>query len=128
MYKRQASQLGVGLVNWLATLLVAPHPLPRMDFSEGIPAQARTLVVVPTMLTSASGVEDLIEALEVRFLANRDARLHFGLLLSLIHICRRRPFLPVLPCTAISFAEKDPIERRQQAQQPLLVLYGPTSR
>ena len=75
-----ASQLGVGLVNWLATLLVAPHPLPRMDFSEGIPAQARTLVVVPTMLTSASGVEDLIEALEVRFLANRDARLHFGLL------------------------------------------------
>jgi cyclic beta-1,2-glucan synthetase len=32
------------------------------------------------MLTSASGVEDLIEALEVRFLANRDERLHFGLL------------------------------------------------
>jgi len=66
-----ASQLGVALVNWLATLLVAPHPLPRMDFSEGIPADARTLVVVPTMLTSASGVEDLVEALEVRFLANR---------------------------------------------------------
>ncbi|WP_291988007.1 glucoamylase family protein [Candidatus Accumulibacter sp. ACC007] len=75
-----ASQLGVALVNWLATLLVAPHPLPRMDFSEGIPAHARTLVVVPTMLTSASGVEELIEALEVRFLANRDERLHFGLL------------------------------------------------
>jgi cyclic beta-1,2-glucan synthetase len=75
-----ASQLGVALVNWLATLLVAPHPLPRMDFSEGIPADARTLVVVPTMLTSASGVEDLVEALEVRFLANRDERLHFGLL------------------------------------------------
>ncbi|MER2552742.1 MAG: glycosyltransferase family 2 protein [Thauera sp.] len=75
-----ASRLGVALVNWLATLLVAPHPLPRMDFSEGIPAQARTLVVVPTMLSSASGVEELIEALEVRFLANRDERLHFGLL------------------------------------------------
>jgi cyclic beta-1,2-glucan synthetase len=75
-----ATHLGVALTNWLATLLVAPHPLPRMDFSEGIPAQARTLVVVPTMLTSAAGVEDLIEALEVRFLANRDERLHFGLL------------------------------------------------
>ncbi|MCP5228561.1 MAG: cyclic beta 1-2 glucan synthetase [Candidatus Accumulibacter sp.] len=78
-----ASRLGVALVNWLATLLVAPHPLPRMDFSKGIPPEARTLVVVPTMLTSAAGVEDLIEGLEVRFLANRDERLHFGLLTDL---------------------------------------------
>ena len=75
-----ASQLAVALVNWLATLLVTPHPLPRMDFSEGIPPESRTLVVVPTMLTSAQNIEDLIEALEVRFLANRDDNLHFGLL------------------------------------------------
>ena len=33
-----ASQLAVALVNWLATLLVTPHALPRMDFSEGNPA------------------------------------------------------------------------------------------
>ncbi|MDQ6621616.1 MAG: cyclic beta 1-2 glucan synthetase, partial [Pseudomonadota bacterium] len=75
-----ASQLAVTLVNWLATLLVIPHSLPRMDFSAGIAAEARTLVVVPTMFTSAREIEDLVEALEVRFLANRDAHLHFGLL------------------------------------------------
>ncbi|MBK8121855.1 MAG: cyclic beta 1-2 glucan synthetase [Sulfuritalea sp.] len=74
------SRLAVALVNWLATLLTTPHPLPRMNFSKGIPPTARTLVVVPTMLTSASGIENLVEALEVRFLANRDERLHFGLL------------------------------------------------
>ena len=74
------SQLAVTLVNWLASLLVAPHPLPKMDFSTGIPATSRTLVVVPTMLTSAAGIESLAEALEVRFLANRDSSLHFGLL------------------------------------------------
>ena len=67
-------------MNWLATLLVTPQPLPRMDFSEGIPPELRTLVVVPTMLTSPQNIEALIEALEVRFLANRDANLHFGLL------------------------------------------------
>ena len=67
-------------MNWLATLLVTPQPLPRMDFSEGIPPESRTLVVVPTMLTSAQNIEDLVEALEVRFLANRDENLHFGLL------------------------------------------------
>ena len=74
------SQLALSMVNWLATLLVIPKPLPRMDFSKGIPPEARTLTIVPTMLTSARGIEDLIEGLEVRFLANRDDNLHFGLL------------------------------------------------
>jgi len=74
------SQLALALVNWLATLLVRPHLLPRMDFSAGIPAQSRTLVVAPTMLTDPQNVDDLIEALEVRFLANRDDNLYFGLL------------------------------------------------
>ena len=74
------SQLAVALVNWLATVLVKPHPLPKMDFSAGIPAAASTLVVIPTMLTAAANVEDLVEALEVRFLANREENLFFGLL------------------------------------------------
>jgi len=75
-----SSQLAVSLVNWFLTLLVTPRPLPRMDFSLGIPSESRTLVAVPAMLTSASGIEDLAEALEVRFLANQDANLHFALL------------------------------------------------
>lgn len=75
-----ASHLAVALANWLATLLATPQALPRMDFSKGIPKDFRTLVVVPTMLTSAQGIEDLVKALEVRFLANRDEHLHFGLL------------------------------------------------
>jgi len=75
-----ASQLAVALVNWFATILVTPHALPRMDFSRGIPAGYCTLVVVPTMLTSAENIEDLVEALEVRFLANRDRNLYFSLL------------------------------------------------
>ncbi len=75
-----ASQLALALVNWLATLLAIPQALPRMDFSLGIPVESRTLVVVPTMLVNLQNVAELVEALEVRFLANRDANLHFGLL------------------------------------------------
>src|SRR5207302_8169058 len=78
-----ASQFATAVVNWLATLLVAADSLPRMDFSDGIPAEFRTLTVVPTMLTSVSIVEDMVEALEVRFLANRDDNLHFALLTDL---------------------------------------------
>ncbi len=74
------SQLGIGLVNWLVTRSVPPNRLPRLDFAEGIPAQSRTLVVVPTLIGSAQDVEELCEGLEVRFLANRDRHLHFALL------------------------------------------------
>jgi cellobiose phosphorylase len=75
-----ASQLAVALVNWLATMIARPHLLPRLDFASGIPPESRTLVVIPTMITSSQSIEDLIGALEVRFLANRDEHLHFGLL------------------------------------------------
>ncbi len=74
------SQPAVALVNALATLIVPPNRLPRMDFSEGIPPESSTLVVVPSMLTSVANVEELAKALEVRFLANRDKNLHFALL------------------------------------------------
>lgn len=74
------SHLAVAAVNWLSTLLATPHPLPRMDFSKGIPPESRTLVIIPTMLTSLKNIEDSIDALEVRFLANRVDHLHFGLL------------------------------------------------
>ncbi|HUG66839.1 MAG TPA: glucoamylase family protein [Pirellulaceae bacterium] len=75
-----ASHLGVAIVNWLVTLCVTPKALPRMDFSEGIPRACRTFVAIPTMLTSSQAVSGLVEALEVRYLANRDKHLHFGLL------------------------------------------------
>ncbi|MCA1324775.1 cyclic beta 1-2 glucan synthetase [Herbaspirillum seropedicae] len=77
------SQLAQALVNWGATLLVTPQLLPRMDFSAGIPAAASTLVAVPSLLQSVMGAEHLVEALEVRFLANQDHCLRFCLLTDL---------------------------------------------
>ncbi len=75
-----ASQMAVALINWLATLLVKPRLLPRLDYSSGIASECRTMVVVPTMLTSLEGVDRLIETLEIHHLANRDRHLHFALL------------------------------------------------
>ncbi|MCE3263396.1 MAG: NdvB [Pseudoduganella sp.] len=75
-----SSQLALALVNWAATLFVEPRPLPRMDFRNGVPADARTMVVVPTLLFSKENVDEQCEQLEVRFLANRDENLRFCLL------------------------------------------------
>jgi cyclic beta-1,2-glucan synthetase len=77
------SYLAVALANWLVTLFVNPHPLPRIDYSKGIPPESRSLVIVPTMIFNQKNIEDLIEALEVRYLANKDENLHFGLLTDL---------------------------------------------
>ncbi|MEO8671285.1 MAG: glucoamylase family protein [Tahibacter sp.] len=74
------SQLAVTVMNWLAAALADAQPLPRMDYSRGIPPESRTLVVVPTLLGSVADADALVEALEVRFLANRDDNLHFALL------------------------------------------------
>ena len=78
-----ASQVAVAVVNVLATRLATPRALPKMDLSKGIPAASWTLVVVPTLITSIQNVEHLVEALEVRFLGNRDDHVCFGLLTDL---------------------------------------------
>lgn len=75
-----ASTLGVALANWLATQLLHPQSLPRLDFSRGIPDEHRTLVAIPTMLTSPAAIERLLNALELRYLSNRETNLHFALL------------------------------------------------
>ncbi|TYT27500.1 cyclic beta 1-2 glucan synthetase [Luteimonas viscosa] len=74
------SELGVALVNRAATFLMRPDALPRLDYTEGVPTDMRTLVVVPTMFGSDQGIAALAEGLEVRFLANRDPNVHFALL------------------------------------------------
>ena len=74
-----SSHLAIAIVHWAATLLVRPRQLPRLDFSRGIPGEHRTLVAVPTMLTTAAEIDGLIESLEVRYLANPDKQLSFAL-------------------------------------------------
>ncbi|MEO6832401.1 MAG: glucoamylase family protein [Chitinophagaceae bacterium] len=74
------SQLAVSIVNFFSTLIAWPRLLPRMDFSEEIPEEFRTLVVVPCMLSDIKSVEELVDDLELRFLANRDPNLQFALL------------------------------------------------
>jgi len=79
-----SAQMAISLVNWISTLLVRPRLLPRMDFSKGILPEFRTLVIVPTLLTGKAYIDELLEGLEIRFLANKGDNLHFGLLTDLV--------------------------------------------
>ena len=75
-----ASQTAVSLVNWAAMLIAKPKILPRLDFDDGVPLECRTLVVVPTVISTPDDVGRLLELLEVRYLGNRDRQLSFALL------------------------------------------------
>src|SRR5678809_1076824 len=79
-YPTEKTKLAVSLVNWLSTILVLPQLLPRIDYSKGIPTECRSLVVIPTLLSSEAYIEELVEGLEIRYLGNKEKNLHFGLL------------------------------------------------
>ena len=74
------SEGAAALVNRLVITLVPPRILPKLDFSKGIPAACRTLVAVPAMLRSRLDVHQLLERLEVHYLANPDGDIRFALL------------------------------------------------
>ena len=55
-----ASDFAILCIQQVISRLVPPRRLPRLDFSEGVPDNARTMVIVPTMLASAAGVAALV--------------------------------------------------------------------
>ena len=75
-----ASDLALSVLNWDVTHLFPPRLLPRMDTNKGIPEDASTMVVVPTIFSSDAVVAELVERLEVHYLANQDPHIYFALL------------------------------------------------
>ncbi len=75
-----ASEFAIALVQRLAARVVPPRRLPRLDCSGSVPEHARTMVIVPTLLTTVTGVDELIAHLEVQALGNLDPRIHFAIL------------------------------------------------
>ena len=76
-----ASDLALTVINWDLTHFFPPRLLPRIDtVTRGVPEDASTFVVVPTIFFSESQVNELLERLEVHFLANQDPRIYFALL------------------------------------------------
>jgi cyclic beta-1,2-glucan synthetase len=75
-----ASDLAIALINRFVTDLLGPRPLPRLELKNTVPEYLRTIIVVPTLLTNATDVRQLVESLEVHFLANPEGCLHYALL------------------------------------------------
>ena len=75
-----ATDLAISVLNWIVTQTFAPRLLPKMDWEAEPPIEARTMIVMPTMLTSEAAAAELVEKLEIHYLANQCAQFHFALL------------------------------------------------
>ncbi len=75
-----AIDLSVAFVNRFVAHMFGASPLPALELAAGVPAQLRTLVAVPTLLTSRASVEEQVERLEIHHLASPEGELHFALL------------------------------------------------
>ena len=75
-----AIDLAVALVNRAVTRGFGATMLPGLALRDGVPAHLRTMVVVPTLLTTRAAIEAQIERLEVHYLASSHGDIHFALL------------------------------------------------
>ncbi len=75
-----ASDLAIALINRYVTRLVGPRRLPKLELSDGVPAESRALVVIPMLLTDEADIRETVQRLEVHYLANPDPQLRFALL------------------------------------------------
>ena len=120
------SGLAAALANWLSTLLTTPQLLPRLDYSQGLPPEDLTVVVVPSLLVSERNVEGLLDALEVRFLGNRDPHLLFALLTDLNDAAAAElPGDESLLAVARNGIERLNEKYREGGEVPFLLLHRP---
>ncbi len=75
-----AIDAAVALVDHIVTRGFRATLLPALELRGGIPADLRTLVAVPMLLTSHKNIEQQIERLEIHYLASQGGDLYFALL------------------------------------------------
>ncbi|MGH8927037.1 MAG: glycosyl transferase, partial [Acidimicrobiia bacterium] len=75
-----ASDVAVTLVNRAVTAVIHPKELPALALRLGPTEEFRTVVAIPAMLSRAAQVEELVERLEVHYLAHPEGDFYFALL------------------------------------------------
>jgi cyclic beta-1,2-glucan synthetase len=73
------TEIALALTSSLVVTICPPRLLAQLAFEDGIPEAHRTLVAVPVLLDSETTLQQLLEDLEVRALANPDPNLYFAL-------------------------------------------------
>ena len=74
------SEIVIKTINYILSKVQKPKILPKMDFEKGLPKEAATFVVIPTIVKSKAKVKEILRKLEVYYLANKLDNIYFALL------------------------------------------------
>ncbi|MGI6705295.1 MAG: GH36-type glycosyl hydrolase domain-containing protein [Clostridia bacterium] len=72
--------ISTSIVNWIVSHTFSPCFLAKLELKDEIPDECKTMVVIPTLLSNEKRAEELVEQMEVFYLANQGENLHFALL------------------------------------------------
>ncbi len=75
-----ASEFIIKIIEYILSKVVKPRLIPKIDFYDGIDQENATMVVIPTILNSKEKVIELMNKLEVYYLANKSENIYFCLL------------------------------------------------
>ena len=68
------------LIQNILSKCVKPKLIPKMDFSKEVPKQYSTMIVIPSIIKSKEKVKELMQKLEVYYLANKSKNIYCTLL------------------------------------------------
>ena len=74
------SQLIIQFINQFLISFVPAKIIPKLDYSSGIPDDARTMVVIPTIVSNVEKIKEMFDTLESFYLVNKTDNLYFTLL------------------------------------------------
>ena len=74
------SQLVIQVTNHFLTSFVPATTIPKLDYTSGIPDDAHTMVVIPTIVSSTDKIKEMFDTLESFYLVNKTDNLYFTLL------------------------------------------------
>ena len=74
------SEFVIQLFQYILSKFVKPKIIPKIDLYNGIDEDNKTMVVIPTILKNKEKVKELMQKLEVFYLANKSKNLYFCLL------------------------------------------------
>ena len=74
------SEICTKLFNYVLSKCKKPEVIPKMNYEDGLPEEAATFVVIPTILKSKEKVAEMLKKLEVYYLANKLENVYFALL------------------------------------------------
>ncbi len=74
------TEIVIKIVQSVLSKIIKPKLIPKLDFGKGIPKEDTTMVVIPTIIESASKVREFAKKLEVFYLANKSDNIYFTIL------------------------------------------------